>query len=58
MEQGEVGPTIAHLAQELGCDQIVMGTRGHTALGDLVMGSVAVKGIAPREGTRDAGQIT
>jgi nucleotide-binding universal stress UspA family protein len=43
MEQGEVGPTIARLAQELGCDQIVMGTRGHTALGDLLMGSVAVK---------------
>jgi nucleotide-binding universal stress UspA family protein len=43
MEQGEVGPTIARLAEELGCDQIVMGTRGHTALGDLVMGSVAVK---------------
>lgn len=43
MEQGEVGPTIARLAQELGCDQIVMGTRGHSALGDLVMGSVAVK---------------
>jgi nucleotide-binding universal stress UspA family protein len=43
MEQGEVGPTIARLAEELGCDQIVMGTRGHTALGDLLMGSVAVK---------------
>lgn len=43
MEQGEVAPTIARLAQELGCNQIVMGTRGHTALGDLLMGSVAVK---------------
>lgn len=43
MEQGEVGPTIARLAEELGCSQIVMGTRGHTALGDLLMGSVTVK---------------
>jgi nucleotide-binding universal stress UspA family protein len=43
MEQGEVAPTIARLAAELACDQIVMGTRGHTALGDLLLGSVAVK---------------
>lgn len=42
-EQGEVAPTIARLAQELGCDQIVMGTRGRSALGDLLLGSVAVK---------------
>lgn len=43
MEQGDVAPTIARLAEELGCTQIVMGTRGHTALGDLLLGSVAVK---------------
>lgn len=43
MEQGEVAPTIARLARELGCEQIVMGTRGHSALGDLLLGSVAVK---------------
>ena len=43
VEQGEVAPTIVRLAQELACDQIVMGTRGHTALGDLLLGSVAVK---------------
>jgi nucleotide-binding universal stress UspA family protein len=41
--QGEVAPTIARLAADLGCDQIVMGTRGRSALGDLVLGSVAVK---------------
>ena len=41
--QGEVAPTIARLAQELDCDQIVMGTRGLSALGDLLMGSVATK---------------
>lgn len=42
-EQGEVAPTVARLAQELGCTQIVMGTRGSTVLGDLLLGSVAVK---------------
>ena len=41
--QGEVAPTIANLARELGCDQIVMGTRGQSALGGLLMGSVATK---------------
>jgi nucleotide-binding universal stress UspA family protein len=41
--QGETAPTIAHLTEELGCDQIVMGTRGLSALGDLFMGSVATK---------------
>ena len=43
VEQGEIAPTIARLAQELTCDQIVMGTRGRSALGDLILGSVAVK---------------
>lgn len=41
--QGEVAPAIVRLAEELDCDQIVMGTRGLTALGDLLMGSVARK---------------
>ncbi|BAN35830.1 universal stress protein UspA-like protein [Sulfuricella denitrificans skB26] len=41
--QGEVATTIARLAQELGCDQIMMGTRGRSALGDLFLGSVAIK---------------
>ena len=41
--QGEVAQTIAHLAQELGCDQIMMGSHGRSALGDLLLGSVAVK---------------
>jgi nucleotide-binding universal stress UspA family protein len=39
--QGEVAESIARLATELGCDQIVMGTHGRGALGDLLMGSVA-----------------
>lgn len=42
-QQGEVAKTIARLAKELGCQQIVMGTRGMSALGDLLMGSVATK---------------
>ncbi len=41
--QGDVARTIARLAQELGCDQIVMGTRGQSALGGLLMGSVATR---------------
>ena len=41
--QGEVAETIARLARELACDQIVMGTRGHGALRDLLLGSVAIK---------------
>jgi nucleotide-binding universal stress UspA family protein len=41
--QGEVAQSVARLAEELGCDQIVMGTRGLSTLGDLLMGSVATK---------------
>lgn len=41
--QGEVAQTIARLAKELGCDQIVMGTRGQSALSGLLLGSVASK---------------
>jgi nucleotide-binding universal stress UspA family protein len=41
--QGEVPQTIAQLAQELSCDQIIMGTQGRTALGNVLLGSVASK---------------
>jgi nucleotide-binding universal stress UspA family protein len=40
---GHVPQEIAEHAKKLGCDAIVMGTRGMTAVGNLVMGSVATK---------------
>jgi nucleotide-binding universal stress UspA family protein len=40
---GNIAEVIARRADELGCDGIVMGTRGMTAIGGLVMGSVATK---------------
>jgi nucleotide-binding universal stress UspA family protein len=41
--QGDVPETIVRLAKELGCDQIVMGTRGQSSIGGLLMGSVTTK---------------
>lgn len=40
---GAVAEEIANMADELGCDQIVMGTHGRGALGDLLMGSITLK---------------
>jgi nucleotide-binding universal stress UspA family protein len=42
---GPVGSVIAKRADELGCDGIVMGTRGMGAVANLVLGSVATKVI-------------
>ena len=42
---GPVGEVIAKRADELGCDGIVMGSRGMGAMGNLVLGSVATKVI-------------
>ena len=42
---GRIAETIARHAGELGCDSIVMGTHGQTAILNLVMGSVATKVI-------------
>lgn len=38
---GHIAQAIAHRADELGCAGIVMGTRGKTAIGNLILGSVA-----------------
>jgi len=40
---GPIGHTIAARAEQLGCDAIVMGRHGETSIGDLLMGSVAMK---------------
>lgn len=43
---GEPGVEISNAAQTHGCQMIVMGTHGRTALGNLVMGSVATRVVA------------
>ena len=40
---GPVAQVLAERARTVGCDAIVMGTRGMTALGNVLMGSVASK---------------
>jgi nucleotide-binding universal stress UspA family protein len=40
---GDVAPTIVRTARRLGCQSIVMGTRGLGPIGDLLLGSVATK---------------
>ena len=42
---GHIAETIARTAKELGCDLIIMGTRGMGPLGNLVLGSVATQVI-------------
>jgi nucleotide-binding universal stress UspA family protein len=41
--RGEVAQTLAALADKLGCDTIVMGTRGLGAISGLALGSVTMK---------------
>ena len=41
--QGEIAQSIAALARDLNCDQIIMGSHGRTALGGLLLGSEAIK---------------
>lgn len=40
---GETASTIANYSEEIGCEAIVMGTRGMGAIGNIVMGSIALK---------------
>ena len=40
---GESAETIVEFAASRGCDQILLGTRGHTGLGGTLLGSVASK---------------
>lgn len=42
-EIGEAGATIARVAEDSGCGQIVMGTRGLGRIANLVLGSVATQ---------------
>jgi nucleotide-binding universal stress UspA family protein len=42
---GNIPKSIVSCAETLACDGIVMGTRGMSAIGNLVMGSVATKVI-------------
>jgi nucleotide-binding universal stress UspA family protein len=42
---GDIPKSIVSCAETLGCDGIVMGTRGLGAIGNLVAGSVATKVI-------------
>jgi nucleotide-binding universal stress UspA family protein len=41
LAEGSPASSIAHAAEQVGADLIVMGTRGHTGLKHLVLGSVA-----------------
>jgi nucleotide-binding universal stress UspA family protein len=42
---GDVAKSIVDYAKKAGCDGIVMGTRGMSAIGNLVLGSIATKVI-------------
>ncbi len=42
---GDIPTVIARCAEQRGCDAIIIGTRGMSAIGNLVMGSVATKVI-------------
>ena len=39
--EGPAAPAILRVAEEDGCDMIVLGSRGHSQLGGLLMGSVS-----------------
>ena len=43
VELGPVPETIAHYSKEHACDAIIMGTRGLSAISNLLLGSIATK---------------
>jgi nucleotide-binding universal stress UspA family protein len=43
---GRVGPVVGTFAKRLGCQSVVMGTRGHSGLSGVLLGSVAQDVIA------------
>jgi nucleotide-binding universal stress UspA family protein len=43
---GDPGETVLAFARRLSCDQIVMGTRGHGPVAELLLGSVARRVVA------------
>jgi nucleotide-binding universal stress UspA family protein len=43
---GDPGETVLAFARRLNCDQIVMGTRGHGSVTELLLGSVARQVVA------------
>ena len=45
IELGPIAETIAQYAQNNQCEQIIMGTRGMSAISNLILGSVATKVI-------------
>ena len=42
---GDVAQSIARYAKDIGCDKIIIGSRGTTSLANLLLGSVATKVI-------------
>ena len=40
---GDAAQEVARMTKELNCDQVVMGTRGMSSIGNMVLGSVATK---------------
>lgn len=42
---GDIAPTISGYAEAIGCDKIIMGSRGMTEIASLLLGSVTTKVI-------------
>lgn len=55
---GHPADEIAAFAEHGKFDLVIMGSRGHGALANLVVGSVAMKVLAPLYGARAAGALS